>query len=269
MEATEDERLLLRLRLALRVPQFRADKISNTIAIGKLAAELLKDIRNSQAPYLDRIPVEAKAVISDDDFQLEPLLADDARICHTAFHYIGAHRIGRHYGLSLRASRQAFLPYYSLTFSEFDIESADPFIREWLSGLSLRVLSRAHAFRCAPYNAFSFSLSRAIRNLSENEADVDALITYVNPNVGFTGATYRATGWVPLAEEAAKYYYLNEKYITVRELSKFGLFSSKDLARGLQISGAELLPLRIYALPVSKRSRIHFHRRGLHGKQDN
>ena len=49
-------------------------------------------------------------------------------------------------------------------------------------------------------------------------------MTYVNPNMGFCGSSYRASGWALLGEKrGTRYRYLDERYATDRALaSAFG-----------------------------------------------
>src|SRR5262249_33435035 len=45
-------------------------------------------------------------------------------------------------------------------------------------------------------------------------------VTYVNPNMGFTGSSYLASGWRMLGDEpGTKYRYLDDRYITDRRLA--------------------------------------------------
>jgi hypothetical protein len=55
---------------------------------------------------------------------------------------------------------------------------------------------------------------------SEKNHGVSDYVTYVNPNMGFTGSSYRASGWHLLGTEpGTTYRYLDERYITDRALS--------------------------------------------------
>ena len=45
------------------------------------------------------------------------------------------------------------------------------------------------------------------------------MLTYVNPNMGFTGSSYRASGWCLLGTEpGTSYRYLDHRYVTDRRL---------------------------------------------------
>jgi hypothetical protein len=96
---------------------------------------------------------------------------------------------------------------------------------EWLlstegrpTGSEVRVISRVFAFELAPRNSISYLLGLAAQ--AERRHGATDLITYVNPNMGFTGSSYRASGWRLLGEEARiRYRYLDGRYVTDRVLS--------------------------------------------------
>jgi hypothetical protein len=114
-----------------------------------------------------------------------------------------------------------------------------------------RVLSRVFAFPRTPPNALSTLLSRVAKQ--QKLLGVELLLTYVNPNVGFTGVSYRASNWTPMGSERVEaYYYVDERYITNRELdTKFGSHDPASLSRLLgprfAISVIPLSPLLVFA----------------------
>jgi hypothetical protein len=85
-----------------------------------------------------------------------------------------------------------------------------------------RVVSRVFVFEGAPRNSISYLLSRVARE--ERHLGVTDLLTYVNPNMMFSGSSYRASGWRQLGSEpGTTYRYLDGRYITDRELaSRYG-----------------------------------------------
>src|SRR5579864_3508232 len=61
-------------------------------------------------------------------------------------------------------------------------------------------------------------LSRAGRE--EQRLGATDFLTYVNPNMGFTGSSYRASGWTQIGmEPGTTYRYIDDRYITDRELA--------------------------------------------------
>jgi hypothetical protein len=117
-----------------------------------------------------------------------------------------------------------------------------------------RVISRVFAFEGAPKNTISYLLSRVSQE--ERKAEVARLVTYVNPNMGFNGVSYRASGWGLIGEEAGTTYrYLDGRYVTERELQyRFGALSDAQYKQVLglrfSVSRMPLLPLHVYSLQL-------------------
>lgn len=252
------EQLLLKLRLALRGPQLKL--LPSAAVKGRLAkwaAELLADIRAQQLPHKDLIPKPLSNLVTD--FELRHIPFELASIQHRAFHYIGSPRQGLHVGLVHRAQAGLSLPCYLLTFSPFDIDYAAPYVSQVLGGANVLMLARVHGFPSAPRNAFSYAFSKAAHELKSAFPHTDVVLTYVNPNVGFMGASYRAANWLPFAEEPATYLYVGSRYSTARELLLHGTVRSSVGAelRGepVHVSQQPLLPLRLFAFPLSTYAR--------------
>jgi hypothetical protein len=69
------------------------------------------------------------------------------------------------------------------------------------------------------------------------------LITYLNPNLGFTGASYKASNWHVIGIELGnRYAYLDGRYITDRRLAAL---ARDELAR-VEYSQMQFRPLLIY-----------------------
>lgn len=82
------------------------------------------------------------------------------------------------------------------------------------------VISRVFAFDWAPRNVISYLLARTERCHVAVREDVRILLTYLNPNMGFTGSSYRAANWITVGSETGtRYAYLNERYITDRQVN--------------------------------------------------
>lgn len=118
-----------------------------------------------------------------------------------------------------------------------------------------RVISRVFVFEGAPTNTISYMLSRVAR--MERQLGVTDLVTYVNPNMMFTGASYRASGWQRIGEEqGTRYRYLDERYITDRELAaRFGPYEDRTYQRLLgsrfAYSIMPLKPLLIFHIAIA------------------
>jgi hypothetical protein len=120
------------------------------------------------------------------------------------------------------------------------------------------VLSRVFAFDWVPSNTISFLLRRLVGRVRHANENVRVLLTYVNPNLGFTGASYRGSNWSKVAvETGTRYAYLDGDYVTDRELGR--IFGTTDegrlrarLGERLSYSRMPLQPLSIYAYAVDR-----------------
>jgi hypothetical protein len=118
------------------------------------------------------------------------------------------------------------------------------------------VLSRVFAFPGMPRNSLSFLLARTAEAMRAQ--GVTDLVTYVNPNMGFTGVSYAASGWTRLGDEpGTTYRYLDGRYITDRELAaRYGPSSDEDrrsqLGPRFAVSVMPLRPLDVFWRPLSR-----------------
>jgi len=85
-------------------------------------------------------------------------------------------------------------------------------------------VSRVYAFDIAPANSISLLLSKvraALRRQPPGEVgeQIDLLLTAVDPNLGFSGASYRASNWQQwMSVQARPYLYENQQYVSPRQL---------------------------------------------------
>jgi hypothetical protein len=114
------------------------------------------------------------------------------------------------------------------------------------------VLSRLFAYDTAPPNTVSFTLGRVFAWLQSHMPPIKALISYLNPNLGFRGTVYKATNWRLLGEEAkSRYLYIGGNYVTDRYAIKtYGTADARKLANvlgsAISTSVRQLLPLQIF-----------------------
>jgi hypothetical protein len=176
------------------------------------------------------------------------LPAAEAERVMRRFHYLRSPRTDGHaYGLYTRKRQLAVLCYVS----PLDVPPVARLLKEHgASPETARVVSRVFAFEDAPRNSISYLLARV--GFAESSDGVTDLITYVNPNMEFTGASYRSAGWTMLGQEfGTRYRYLNERYITDRELAR--QYGTRDdagyrqlLQSQFEVSRIPLLPLLIF-----------------------
>ncbi len=78
------------------------------------------------------------------------------------------------------------------------------------------------------------------------------LVTYINPNLAFSGASFRAANWVPLGRETGtRYAYWDRRYITDRRVE---MLAPRDRA-AVVYSTMRLRPLVLLCRLLDKRLR--------------
>ncbi|MEV8371837.1 hypothetical protein AB0P21_03820 [Kribbella sp. NPDC056861] len=80
-------------------------------------------------------------------------------------------------------------------------------------------VSRVYSFDVAPTNAISFLLAKVRNAIRQSEPQVELLTTAVDPNLGFTGSSYRAANWQRWMSIGPRpYLYLDGRYVSPRRL---------------------------------------------------
>jgi hypothetical protein len=164
------------------------------------------------------------------------------------FHYLRSPRTGsRAYGLSTPTGSLVAL----CVSSPVDVDHLHQLLSSNArQSRTSRVISRVFAFEGAPNNSISYMLSRVSRE--ERRIGITDFVTYVNPNMAFTGSSYRASGWRLLGiESGTKYRYIDGRYITDRELAaRFGPRHDEAyqhlLGRRFAVSVMPLEPLLVF-----------------------
>jgi hypothetical protein len=133
-------------------------------------------------------------------------------------------------------------------------------------------VSRVYSIDSAPPNAISTLLSKVRSYLRQNIRSVDLLVTAVDPNLGFTGGSYRASNWQQwMTVKARPYLYEYGRYVTPRQLRErydtAGLIELQARFPGrFQQSRVRLLDSMIYCcsvngetevVPAHERRRLH------------
>jgi hypothetical protein len=132
-------------------------------------------------------------------------------------------------------------------------------------------VARVYSVDAAPRNAISSLLSKVRKHLRRSGDSADLLVTAVDPNLGFTGSSYRAANWQHwMSIRARPYIYEDGRYVTPRQLrERFGTSSLVELQvkypGRFQQSRARLLDTMIFcgsvtgettAVPVPERRRL-------------
>lgn len=158
---------------------------------------------------------------------------DLARPLLTHLHYLGSVRPGSRY-FALLDPREG-LPVALCSLSPLQWPRLEKKLEQQSGIPPERILdvSRVFAVDSAPRNCISTLLSRvrdAVRRTSRNIA---LLTTVVDPNLGFTGHSYRAANWQQwMTIKPRPYLYENGRFVTPRQLrEQFGTTDFRELRR--------------------------------------
>jgi hypothetical protein len=229
------------------VPQ-RPLQLQSLLELPRLAAETGELSRSRAIKIMcqtaGKIPRRSEWIVAGypllDDLLFEVIDQQLAASICERFHYLKSARVGRAYGLRVPGK----VPIALAVSSEVDVPHL-------ISALEMaghtythtRVISRIFAFEDCPKNAISKLLSNVAA--AERHWDVTTLVTYVNPNLGFSGVSYRASGWTVLGSEPTQYRYLGNYFITERQL-KDRLAKVPNDSRRVRVSSMPLKPLIVY-----------------------
>jgi hypothetical protein len=250
----------LRPRVLLHLPRLadetgRLPVIEAEAEVRRLAAE--------EAPTPSWMQAPAEPPEHATDLRLGNLEEARARTVLERLHYLRSHRPGSLYLAGFAADRVAAL----LTFSALDLGRIASTLPHSLDAEEVLVLSRVYAAGWAPRNSLSRLLAQAGRRLREHTHELKLLLTYLNPNVGFDGASYKAANWTLYGRERqTRYAYLDASYATDRELTRrFGTSNAGELRRSLgrrvAFSRMPLTPLKIYGFALEPTLRETLERR--------
>jgi hypothetical protein len=123
-------------------------------------------------------------------------------------------------------------------------------------------VSRVYSVNNAPRNAISALLSRVRRYLRREVPTIDLLVTAVDPNLGFTGSSYRAANWQQwMTVDARPYLYESGHYVSPRQLrERYGTSNLKVLEAiypgRFQKSKVRLLDSMIFCSSVKEETRV-------------
>jgi len=174
-----------------------------------------------------------------------------AQLLHQNYHYLGSYRSdGLHFGLYSSSERQLLS---AMTLSPFDLPHMEDALPKSIRPGEVMVLSRMLAFSWSPHNTISHTLARVVDALRKRLPHVKLLLSYLNPNLGFRGSSYKASNWFLFGKERKKrYLYFDANYVTDRNMIE--LYGTADLSKlrsklGNRVTSSvqPLEPLRIYA----------------------
>jgi hypothetical protein len=123
-------------------------------------------------------------------------------------------------------------------------------------------VSRMYSVNGSPQNAISSLLSKVRTYLRRNVPSVDLLVTTVDPNLGFTGCSYRAANWQEwITVKARPYFYEDCQYVSPRQLrERYGTSSLIELRAQhpgrFEQSRAKLLDSMIFCVSVNGETKV-------------
>lgn len=238
--ATERPSRALHLQALLQLPRI-ADE--NGVVGTEHAASIVRALA-AEIPTEREFAIER--AIELDELSFAPASPDQSSDICARLHYLRSPRDGTAYGLF---DRDHVLVALAVA-STLDVPNLRLHVGSRAAGT--RVLSRVFCKHGTPRNAISLLLRRVA--IAERAIGTTDLLTYVNPNMGFHGSSYRASGWTPMGTEPLPHYsYLDDRYVTERRLA--AMQESTD-------SGTrERLEARLTRSRMPLRPLVIFHRR--------
>lgn len=244
---------LLQRRLLLHLPQFGFQHLCEKSFVLQQAILVAEQIRSLQIDFAEWNLKPNIHTLEKSRFSLAACDRRIAQAIHERFHYIGHYHEGPiHLGLfDERGSRDTPLALASLAPMDEAFLSQNAHFMG-VNGSVFQV-TRLYAFDCVPRNSISFFFGRVFRWLKKNFSKPTTLLTYINPNLGFSGSSYFASNWTAYAERPPIYSYFQDSYIPYRVFSLLS-DSEKLLATRAQYRMEELLILK-YELSNTKSRR--------------
>ena len=257
------DRLSLRLQLLLHLPRI-IDRIPspNAPALISESIRLAQVVCRRQSPYRGWSDAPSRPLVSPRELIFDAASEAEARVIHERFHFVGSFRPeSLHFCLRTKGDlRLAALA----TLSPMDLVHVERLLPDGLRGRETRVLSRVFAFDWVGPNTLTFLFGRLFRAIEESHRDVQLIVSYVNHNMGFWGASYRASNWILLGwEHGTRYCYVDEAYRTDRSLAlDYGTAEEARLHALLgprfETSHVDLQPLAIYTYFLDRKLRGAF-----------
>jgi len=234
----------LLLQALLHLPRIANPDGTVSTLLAEAEINTLHERRRKELAPLRALAEPPARIPTLDQLKVVEMAADDAEPILTHFHYLRSFREDSSNVGALFEGRIVAV----CSVSELDL----PMVAAKLPIESIEeaaVISRVFAFDWAPRNAVSYLLART-EQLSPLARQARMLLTYVNPNMGFTGSSFRAANWRPIGQETGtRYAYLTGSYITDRQISRL----SQPVFGHLEFSTMPLRPLLVLGRFLDRR----------------
>jgi hypothetical protein len=259
----------LAVRVLLHLPRVASYRGS----VGKLQVQ--RELRSS-AERLRRDTRAAISYVPAEKFELRDLAFEEIDSTRAlpvlqSLHYLRSTRPGSRYFALVDPIRRLPITLCSLSPLEWKCVGRQLYAQSILSEQVLDI-SRLYSVDNAPPNAISSLLSKIRTYIRHDMPNIDLLITAVDPNLGFTGISYRAANWQQwMTVRARPYLYENCNYVSPRQLREhYGTANLVELQvkypGRFQQSRVRLLDTMIYccsvngetkSVPVQDMPRLH------------
>ena len=238
-------------RLLLHLRQFDHSEITRASFLKNEVEKIIEDLRSLRRHVPNQlydVTYESRDLA---DTKLDIVESTVAQAIHTAYHYLGsARRDAIHLGLrcnSCSTHRNKLLSLVAL--SPLDIPHLINALPSNVNRNEVLVLSRLFAFNNVPSNTISFTLGRVFKWLRNELPNIKMLISYLDPNIGFSGSVYRATNWKIFArEKKTRYLYIDSKYVTDRYVIE--TYGSTNLSTLQKILGSRIKRSKMPVQPL-------------------
>jgi hypothetical protein len=241
------ERDLVR-QLLLHLPRFSTYDLSDPNVIRGEAGRLAARIESKRLQYGFWQDRPRLSTLVKNDFVLKQCEPHVARVIHEVFHYIGSYHQGIvHLGLFSREEKE--FPMALASLAPMDIVRLDSIFKSGEEKKQFLVVSRVFAFDWAPRNTISYLLGRVTRWVTLNLPGVKTLLTFLNPNLGFSGAAFSASNWKLFLEMEPVSSYLHDNYVPYRVLKAM----PENLRKHVRQCQHDLAPLKLLRYDLQAR----------------
>jgi hypothetical protein len=232
----------------------------------RISAERLRSEARAARAYLpvDRFPLCDLVFEEIDSSRAAPVI--------TSLHYLRSVRPGSRYFALVDPVKKRPVSICAISPLQWKCVAREIWAQFAISPDQAWDVSRVYSVKDAPLNAISSLLSKVRTHARHSVSSAALLITAVDPNLGFTGASFRAANWQQwMTVRARPYLYEDGFYVTPRQLrERFGTSSLIELQAEypgrFQQSRVKLLDSMIYCcdlnggtkvVPAQERHRVH------------
>jgi len=244
----------LRVRALLHLS--RVAGYSGRVSLRQVETELFRTARELRADYREVRQLIPTRRFPLKDLRFVELETAQADAIFSHLHYLRSARPGSLNFALVDPVRGLPVSLCSVSPLEWKLVARQISRQFQVSRSNVWEVSRVYSFDVAPANAISFLLARVRSRFRRGEENVQLLSTGVDPNLGFTGSSYRAANWQSwMTVQARPYLYFERRYASPRQLRRrFGTANPAELQARLggtfEQSRARLLDSTIFCCRI-------------------